>query len=138
MKKKLIGIYPLGSNMCKLFARSDWLDEGHTIAPDKNPGGGGDCNPYAEMTVGIDSNNWQSVLSTLFHEAFEFSAAIAHHSYEYVGGYHFSTQDRLLVMNHQEFEEITEQTGYFIALAIGPLRKAWKAHHRKKKTEKKT
>lgn len=137
MKKKLIGVYPLGYHLCKFYIREDWGDQGHTIAPapDKNPRDS--KNPYVEMTLGIDSDNWQMAMGTLVHETFEFLASIARHSYEHVGGYHFGTQSRLLVMNHQQFEEIAEQTGYFIALVIGPLRKAWKAHHRKKKTEKK-
>lgn len=133
--KKLLGIYPLGHHQCKLFLRDDWGDAGHAVAPDK--GVDGEKNPYAEMTVGIDSVNWQGTFSSLLHEAFEFTATMNYHGYDKVAGYHFDTQGRLLVMNHNEFCEVVEQTGYFISFVIDDFRRAWKAHHRKK-TKKKT
>jgi len=129
LKKIFVGTWMLGDNLCKLYVNPESNCGASTTTP-------GVDTPYAVMIIGIKNERWDPVVGALVHEAFEYCATVGQHSYEFVRGFKFDTSTRIIVMNHQQFGEVSERCGFFLADVIDPLRKVWRAYHAAKSRRK--
>lgn len=126
-----VGRFYLGWSQVDLFA---------TMPPHE----GGGCFYYSpedgrlpRIKVGINYNEWNTVIAILLHEAMEF--ALEGHRLRFTpsGQMADSHASYLFVMNHEEFAECVAITGSFMADCIPALAAAYSANQKKGKKGKK-
>lgn len=124
MKQRLLGTYPLGFAPVELFIRAE-------------PGGSGEVyrdGKLPTVCIGLDEEEWSSVVAVLLHEIFELVAMQQ-------GTHHSPTLDLsgdtgrfLMVQDHRQFSDSCARAGEFLAACLPEVAAAYAAF--KKETSK--
>ena len=72
----------------------------------------------ADMEIGVD-DHWEGVMSTLLHESFELAMMMNNHRLQRESNPRLS--DFCFYMEHNEFNRVCEEAGYFIAKVLPQL-----------------
>lgn len=113
---KILGQFELGYESVQLVARDDTGGEFHLCSPRTNTG---------VITIGVDQDDFESVVAVLMHEAVEFS--IARRGCRFLDSNDMGEDHAgyLFVMNHPQFSDIIAKSASFILPAIPLLRTVW-------------
>ncbi len=125
--EKYVGTYQLGYQDVQLF-----------VDPDSN-GGSGSWNAGtsgktgAKIVIGINCALWYS-WGTLVHETVEYALTNLNASFAPASAFTSrSTDSRLFVATHKQFDEATQQSGNYIHECHKDFLKAYRKYHKNKK-----
>ncbi len=124
MKQEVIGIYYFGFEQVELVVREGtggefWV----TPEPGKLP----------RIKIGIDEEEWSSVITVLLHEAYEFILDRLRTRYELSDDMARSHAGYVFMMTHETFAEACARVADFIAKALPDLTIAyemWKLEYK--------
>jgi hypothetical protein len=83
--------------------------------------------------VGFDYEFWHEVLEVLLHETGEFYLHDKGWLYKPVKGVNGDNQNRLFVINHQQFSELSVWQGEYIAKCQNACCRAWRVFNKPNK-----
>lgn len=123
MKTKLLGTFPIGPGQATLYVSDD---------------SGGLCSisstmPVPEITIGLNEEAWDQVLSVLLHEAFECVAMQSRLHYEPSIQFAGENGRYLFVMDHYQFSEVCAKVGLFVAESVPVLAASYNRFKRRGK-----
>lgn len=110
-----VGIFPLGRDSVRIFFR-----EGNGGEFFINPGDG----KIAEIVIGA-TEDWDDVLATVVHEAFEMVAEKALLRYQKIGDYGYDSASVTFIFSHSDFSHVCACVGSLLAASISELSKAF-------------
>lgn len=115
MKPVKVGTYELGYERVNLFTQDDFGGRFWTL-----PKEGG----FAEIYVGVASDNWKDVVVVLHHEATEFALTRMNLRYNKSEKWRVDSGGYLFVFTHSEFSQAAEYAAEFMADSWDDLNKA--------------
>lgn len=115
----LVGTFQLGYEFVDLIAQTKEKGGCFCFCPDDNAS-------RARINVGVDYENWGSVVTVLIHEVLEFLFLRAERAYRSTGKMINDTGDRLFILNHPEFAECCGRLAHFLVDVLPALHKVYR------------
>ncbi len=121
--KKLLGSFPIGGMNVSLYVQSGWGGE-FTFIPDRGV--------IPEICIGLSSERWERVVSSLLHESFEFE--MAHSSARYYRSYDYGNDlsSYVFMLDHSQFSDLCGRVAIFISKVLPLIANEYKSFKRKK------
>lgn len=127
MRQTKIGTFLLGHENVDLFVIPESSCGAFYFAPDKTS--------KARIKIGLNTPEWQIVVSLLLHETMEFLILRAQHGYRSIDAMCDNTQDRLFVFTHTQFDKLCDRQALFVTAALPELSKIWKQVNEKRERQ---
>lgn len=119
-----IGVYRLGWRFIELWVDPTWLG-GRVIT------GPAPESTITRMIIGLN-DHWKGVVGVLTHESVEIAAWDMGTQYRKSGEYSETTNGYYFMFDHQQFTEIADRAGYFMAQVLPDLSTAYRKLTKKK------
>ena len=126
----LIGSYTLGMERVDLFVDPELNGAYYSPCP---------MEGRTWIRVGYNYSNlgtWETVIASIFHEAFELAASRMRLKWSDVMRESHSAANYLFVMTHEQFEEVMACTASYFAQCENDLWKHFQQSHKKKPVKK--
>lgn len=108
-----IGVFKLGIENVRLLVNHQGDGGSFNLHPDQDLG---------TITISLyDGKDWPHTIAVLLHEAMEYAMCRLRLRYTITPGMSRSHADYTFVMNHEQFAEMAEQVGHFMAACVPVL-----------------